>query len=337
MKRISVLVATAIALLILGATLVAYNGVAQEAPTQTADVDRIQAAGREFIAAIAARDIRAMEQLWAHEPYATFIGPLSTSIVVGWDGVRKAWEMRFSQFDRVTISLAESHVYTNGKIGWAVGIEKVQLLRKDGKTLSLDAFVTNVYEERDGRWLVVSHQATPMFANAQVASTTAAIAQTASPYAGQEQRTIKALSDEEIQGLLEGRGIGLAKAAELNSYPGPLHVLQLADQLGLSEAQRKATDSLYATMREKAVALGHRLIEAERSLDQAFRDGQIDAATLRSHVNTIAILQGELRTVHLETHLAQRALLSGDQIATYDALRGYAGNAAPHAARKHGG
>src|SRR5262249_16169067 len=72
-----------------------------------------------------------------------------------------------------------------------------------------------------------------------VAATAGSSAQTASPYAGQEQRAIKALSDEEIRDLLEARGMGLAKAAELNSYPGPLHVLQLAAELGLSDAQRK--------------------------------------------------------------------------------------------------
>src|SRR5438045_1800642 len=82
------------------------------------------------------------------------------------------------------------------------------------------------------------------------------MAQTTSPYAGQEQRAIKALSDEEIRNLLEARGMGLAKAAELNSYPGPLHVLQLAEQLGLSDAQRTATDSLYVNMRERAISIG---------------------------------------------------------------------------------
>src|SRR6266705_6002469 len=82
-----------------------------------------------------------------------------------------------------------------------------------------------------------------------VASTANSMAQTASPYAGQQQRTIKALSDQDIGDLLEGRGLGLAKAGELNSYPGPLHVLQLADQLGLSDAQRTATTSLQAMMR----------------------------------------------------------------------------------------
>jgi ketosteroid isomerase-like protein len=123
----------------------------------------VSTASQVFIAAIAARDISAMDKVWAHVPYATFMGPLSTTIVVGWDGVRKAWEMRFCQFDRVTISSAESHVHTNGKVAWAVGIEKVQLLRKDGEVLSVETFATNIFEKQEGRWLLVSHQATPIF------------------------------------------------------------------------------------------------------------------------------------------------------------------------------
>jgi hypothetical protein len=128
-----------------------------------------------------------------------------------------------------------------------------------------------------------------------VATTAIGATQTTSPYTGQEQRTIKALSDEEIRDLLEGRGMGLAKAAELNSYPGPLHVLQLANELGLSDEQRKAADSLYANMRQRALSIGRQIIEAERTLDRAFVNGQIEPAMLRSQVSAIAILQGELR------------------------------------------
>ena len=164
MNRLSIFAVTAISLLFLGGSPPAGNAIGQDKPQQTSEVDRINAAGQMFVAAIEARDIRAMEKLWAHEPYATFIGPLSTTIVVGWDGIKKAWEMRFGQFDRVTISLAESHVHINGKVAWVVGVEKVELLRKDGRMLSFDAFVTNVLEQQqDGRWLVVSHQATPIF------------------------------------------------------------------------------------------------------------------------------------------------------------------------------
>ena len=169
-----------------------------------------------------------------------------------------------------------------------------------------------------------------------VASAANATAQTAFPYAGQEQRSIKALSGEEIRDLREGRGMGLAKAAELNSYPGPLHVLQLAGQLGLSHAQRMATESLNTSMRDRAQPIGAKIIEAERNLDLAFATGRIDPTVLRSQVNAIANLQGELRAVHLEVHLAQRSLLTPEQISRYDTLRGYGGDRTQHGSQRHG-
>src|SRR5262245_29196223 len=167
MSKLGIFTVATLSLSLLGATLPARPAAGQQTPP-AAVVERINAASQSFIAAIGARDLPAMERLWAHQPYATFIGPLSTTVVVGWDGVRKAWEMRFGQFDRVTISLAESHVHSNGKVAWAVGVEKVELLRKNGETLAFDAFVTNVFEQQqDGRWLVVSHHATPIFREAK--------------------------------------------------------------------------------------------------------------------------------------------------------------------------
>ena len=163
MKRLSILAVILALLLTMGVIAFSDNIVGQIRAQQTSDVERVSAASQVFVSAIAARDIDAMDKVWAHEPYATFIGPLSTTAVVGWEGVRKAWQMRFGQFDRVTISLMESHVRTNGDVAWAVGLERVELLRKTGDTLSFDAFVTNVFEKRDGHWLMISHQATPVF------------------------------------------------------------------------------------------------------------------------------------------------------------------------------
>jgi hypothetical protein len=161
-------------------------------------------------------------------------------------------------------------------------------------------------------------QATPIFREAAGPP-----APTTSPYAGQEQRSIKALSDKEISDLTEARGMGLAKAAELNSYPGPLHVLELAPELDLTDAQRAATESLFATMRERARSIGIRIIDAERELDRTFVDGTMSAPELRIRLSAIAALQGELRAIHLEAHVAERSLLTLQQIAKYDALRGY--------------
>ena len=100
MHRFSILTATTLSFLILVVMLPASGAIGQDRPQATTDVDRVNAASQTFIAAISARDIQAMDKVWAHESYATFIGPLSTTIVVGWDGVRKAWQMRFGQFDR---------------------------------------------------------------------------------------------------------------------------------------------------------------------------------------------------------------------------------------------
>src|SRR4051794_16460011 len=51
--------------------------------------------------------------------------------------------------------------------------------------------------------------------------TISAAEKTASPYAGQQARSIKALSEDDVASLRNGDGMSMAKAAELNSYPGP--------------------------------------------------------------------------------------------------------------------
>ncbi len=171
--------------------------------------------------------------------------------------------------------------------------------------------------------------------SALLALVVASTAQSTPPYAGQEHRSIKALSEIEVRDLTQGRGMGLAKAAELNSYPGPLHVLELAGELGLSDLQRTNTEALVVEMREKATAVGARIIEAEQQLDQAFAKGWIDPAYLRKQTGTIAMHQGELRAIHLETHLAQRAILTPEQIARYNEFRGYQSANVPTDHRQH--
>jgi len=151
---------------------------------------------------------------------------------------------------------------------------------------------------------------------------------TPSPYAGQQARGIKALSPQEEQDLVEGKGMGLAKAAELNGYPGPMHVLKLAQPLKLSDAQRDSSTRLMQTHKDEARALGRQLVDAERELDQAFATRQIDAASLTARLQRIGALQAAIRDAHLQTHLKQTALLTPAQITHYKQLRGYASGAA---------
>lgn len=144
-----------------------------------------------------------------------------------------------------------------------------------------------------------------------------------SPYAGQESREIKSLSPSRIEALRQGQGMGYAKAAELNHYPGPRHVLELADELALSDAQRQQTQAIFERMQARASDLGMQLIEKEAELDQHFAEGSISAATLEALASDIAALEGKIRVAHLSAHLEQRAVLTDDQQRLYDRLRGY--------------
>lgn len=152
-----------------------------------------------------------------------------------------------------------------------------------------------------------------------------AAAQTAG-YAGQQSREIKALSAQEQADLLAGRGMGLARAGELNHHPGPAHVLELRDKLGLTPDQVEAVRASFRRMEASAKPLGADLVERERALDGAFRDGTATPARMAADTEAIGTLQGRLRAVHLTAHLEMRAVLTPAQIAMYDSLRGYTGN-----------
>jgi hypothetical protein len=106
-------------------------------------------------------------------------------------------------------------------------------------------------------------------------------AQSPQPYAGLEGRPIKALSEQQIADLRAGRGMGLALAAELNGYPGPMHVLELADALDLSGQQRAKMQELFAARRRR--------FPQEAELDKAFADKTIAAATLAASTKAIGV------------------------------------------------
>jgi len=161
--------------------------------------------------------------------------------------------------------------------------------------------------------------------NGQHGSTMANDASTSSPYVGQQHRPIKSLSAKDMAELQKGGGWGLAKAAELNGVPGPAHLLELSDQIPLSSDQHAAITALYADMKENAIIAGNRLIEAEIALDTAFKSGDLTAEELEGLINTITQSLGRLRFVHLSTHLKTPEILSPDQIARYNSLRGYDG------------
>ena len=164
-----------------------------------------------------------------------------------------------------------------------------------------------------------------------------ALAQSPQPYAGLQSRAIKALSAEQIADLTAGRGMSFALPAELNGYPGPIHVIELADQLALTGDQRTRLQALFEQMRQEAIGIGHRLIAQEGELDRLFSDRKITAASLAVSTAAIGQTQAALRATHLRYHLLTADILTPAQIQRYAELRGYAGDpkSMPHHPSRH--
>lgn len=156
-----------------------------------------------------------------------------------------------------------------------------------------------------------------------VCSSYMATAENSSSYAGQESNSIKALSQQQISDLLNGNGLGYAKVAELNGFPGPAHVLELSTELKLSEEQVAQTEELFKVMKAEAKKLGADLVEAERQLELAFVSDNISESKVTSFVDKIGAINGKLRAVHINAHLAQKRILTRHQVHKYNQLRGY--------------
>lgn len=151
-----------------------------------------------------------------------------------------------------------------------------------------------------------------------------------STYAGQELRSIKSLSPQEVDSLRAGHGMGFAKLAELNHYPGPKHVLELADDLELTPMQLAQTEEIFRWMQNNAVMFGEQLLEAESDLGRRFENGSIDPESLEDALLRIGEIRSHLRNVHLKAHLDQKRVLTAEQIAEYDEIRGYQRSASDH-------
>lgn len=135
------------------------------------------------------------------------------------------------------------------------------------------------------------------------------------PGAGHERAAACAREFEEV--VRAGRGFGMAFAADEHGYPGPLHVLELADRLRLDEAQRRRAAAMLQAMLDEARPRGARLLAAEERLKRLFARGRADEAAVRAAAADVERARTELRLVHLLTHLRARDLLTEAQRAAY--------------------
>ncbi|MDC1525045.1 hypothetical protein N8502_00550 [Gammaproteobacteria bacterium] len=147
-----------------------------------------------------------------------------------------------------------------------------------------------------------------------------------SDYTGEVDRVIKSLSANDIKDLTLGNGMGLAKAAELNGYPGPKHVLEMQEELLLEKEQLTSIKLIFEEMKSQARSQGKIFISLEKSLNDHFSNATITNDTLESTLKNTSEAKNNLRYIHLSAHIKTTEILSKNQIKKYNQLRGYSNN-----------
>ena len=140
--------------------------------------------------------------------------------------------------------------------------------------------------------------------------------------AAREGTGIPALSEAQAASYLDGEAMWQASVAELNHYPSPRRVLELAEALELAEGQRRATTRLHEETRREAIRLGGELVALEQRLNRIFVWNQATADNIAKTVLDIGTLQTQLRLTHLAASIRQKSLLTEEQVRRYDELQG---------------
>jgi Spy/CpxP family protein refolding chaperone len=113
----------------------------------------------------------------------------------------------------------------------------------------------------------------------------------------------------------------MAFAADRHGYPGPMHVLELRERLGLSREQEAQVRRLMEAMFQRARPLSARLLHAEQRLERLFADGAADESSIRAAVADAERARADVRLVHLLTHRDTRDVLTPAQRQRYREAR----------------
>lgn len=133
---------------------------------------------------------------------------------------------------------------------------------------------------------------------------------------------LSGISEDEKTALLAGSGLGAGMIAMMNGYPGPKHVLEMGEELGLTAEQKEELGTLFAKRKASFVEMGRELVKKDEELTAMFAAGSVDTGEVEKLSREIGQLQGELRAGHLNAHVLTWEALTEVQREKLASMRG---------------
>lgn len=122
--------------------------------------EAIISANTEFYRAIESGVLERMEDLWSHTENARCVHP-GWDLIVGWSRIREAWERIFASEQKMRISPTDVYVYDSGDFAWVTCLENITVFQETNFD-TVQAVATNLFVQRNGKWLLLHHHASPI-------------------------------------------------------------------------------------------------------------------------------------------------------------------------------
>ena len=120
----------------------------------------VRDANDAFYKALSGGSIEGISAAYAHDTDVTALHEDSKEVAVGWQAVLASWKaVPFDAFSELSVTMSDPVIKISGSSARVVGFEKVHGKMKDGREFAWTALGTNIYEKREGRWLMVHHHA----------------------------------------------------------------------------------------------------------------------------------------------------------------------------------
>jgi len=124
------------------------------------EIKKIEASNEAYYKALSGRDMPAMEKVWTCAADNILIAPPGNPRAhVGWSAIKRNWEAYWPRFASYRVTMRVNKVNVSGPVAWVHGIETSQRRTTSGEVSSSHNYGTNIFVQRNGRWLMVFHQA----------------------------------------------------------------------------------------------------------------------------------------------------------------------------------
>ncbi len=123
-------------------------------------MEAVRRANDVFYQAFERLDIQQMDALWVKEDYVKCVHP-GWEVRLGWQEVRDSWVLIFNHTYEIKFSVNLLDVVIKGDWAWVVCLEMIST-QDQGNWVEGRVLSTNLFERRDGQWLLIHHHGSPL-------------------------------------------------------------------------------------------------------------------------------------------------------------------------------